>query len=149
MARIHSHKRGKSHSMRPTSSHAPTWSTYSPDEVTTYIVKMAKDGLTPSEIGVKLRDEYNVPLAKSVLGRPVLEVLKEHHLEKDLPEDLDRLIKRAKKLQEHLKTHRNDSKNVRSLELIEAKIHRLSKYYKAKGIMPQSWRYSTVIAQLM
>ncbi|NWG08839.1 MAG: 30S ribosomal protein S15 [Nitrososphaerales archaeon] len=149
MARIHSHKRGKSHSMRPTSRRAPAWSTYSPDEVTNYIVKMAKDGLTPSEIGVKLRDEYNVPLAKSVLGRPVLEVLKEHHLEKDLPEDLDRLIKRAKKLQEHLKAHRNDSKNVRSLELIEAKIHRLSKYYKAKGVLPQSWRYSTVIAQLM
>lgn len=149
LARIHSHKRGKSHSIRPTSRRVPSWLTYSPDEVTTYIVKMAKDGLTPSEIGVKLRDEYNVPLARSVFGRPILEVLKEHHLEKELPEDLDRLIKKAKKLQEHLKAHRNDSKNVRSLELIEAKIHRLSKYYKAKAILPQSWRYSAVIAQLM
>jgi small subunit ribosomal protein S15 len=37
---------------------------------------------------------------------------------------------------------------VRSLELIEAKIHRLSKYYKRTGKIPGNWKYSAVIAQL-
>ncbi|MCP8317243.1 MAG: 30S ribosomal protein S15, partial [archaeon] len=119
MARIHSHRRGKSHSMRPTSRRAPTWSTYSTDEIVTQIVKMAKDGLTPSEIGIKLRDEYNIPLVKPIWGKSVLEVLEENGLRPSLPEELDRLIKKAKTLQEHLKAHKSDRKNVRSLELIE------------------------------
>jgi small subunit ribosomal protein S15 len=34
------------------------------------------------------------------------------------------------------------------LELIEAKIHRLSKYYKRTGKIPENWKYSAVIAQL-
>jgi len=37
---------------------------------------------------------------------------------------------------------------VRSLELIEAKIYRLSKYYKEIGILPQDFKYSAVVAQL-
>jgi small subunit ribosomal protein S15 len=37
---------------------------------------------------------------------------------------------------------------VRSLELIESKIHRLSKYYKLKGKIPRNWKYAAVIAQL-
>ena len=37
---------------------------------------------------------------------------------------------------------------LRSLELIEAKIYRLSKYYKKIGILPQDFKYSAVVAQL-
>ena len=135
--------------MRPTSRRAPAWSTYSPDEIVTLIVRMAKDGLTPSEIGLRLRDEYSIPLVKPIVGKSVLEVLDENGLGPPMPEDLDRLMKRAKKLQGHLKAHKSDRKNIRSLELIEAKVHRLSKYYKSKGLLPKNWKYSTVIAQLM
>jgi len=110
---------------------------------------MAKDGLTPSEIGLRLRDEYSIPLVKPIVGKSVLEVLDENGLGPPMPEDLDRLMKRAKKLQGHLKAHKSDRKNIRSLELIEAKVHRLSKYYKSKGLLPKNWKYSTVIAQLM
>jgi small subunit ribosomal protein S15 len=34
------------------------------------------------------------------------------------------------------------------LELIEAKIHRLSKYYKRSGRLSKNWKYSAMIAQL-
>ncbi|HEX2014524.1 MAG TPA: 30S ribosomal protein S15 [Nitrososphaera sp.] len=47
-----------------------------------------------------------------------------------------------------MKIHNSDHRNVRSLELVEAKIHRLSKYYKRKGKLPQNWKYAAVIAQL-
>ena len=135
--------------MRPISKRTPSWSNYSTDEIITQIVKMAKDGLNPSEMGLSLRDDYNIPLVKPILGRSITEVLEEHNLVFNIPEDLDRLIKRAKKLQAHLKTHKGDRKNIRSLELIEAKIHRLAKYYKSKGRLPATWKYSSVVAQLM
>ena len=141
-------RRGKSHSIRPTSKRVPSWVTYSPDEVITLIVKMAKEGLTPSEIGLRLRDEYGIPLVKPLLGKGILQVLEENNLKPKLPEDLDRLLQKAKRLQAQLKVHKSDRKNVRSLELLEAKIHRLSKYYKRIGWLPPTWKYSTVVAQL-
>ena len=45
-------------------------------------------------------------------------------------------------------THKNDRRNIRSLELIEAKVHRLSMYYKKIGRIPKNWKYKSVIAQL-
>ena len=148
LARIHSHRKGKSHSTRPTSKRAPSWVTHSPEEVEALIVKLAKSGLKPSEIGIRLRDEYGIPLVKPVLSKSITDVLRENNLLGELPEDLERLLTRAKRLQEHLAVHRSDRKNVRSLELLEAKIHRLSKYYKRIGRLPQEWKYSAVVAQL-
>jgi small subunit ribosomal protein S15 len=148
LARIHSHRKGKSHSTRPTSKRAPSWVTHSPEEVEALIVKLAKSGLKPSEIGIRLRDEYSIPIVKPILGKSLSDVLKENKLLGDLPEDLERLLARARRLQEHLAVHKSDRKNVRSLELLEAKIHRLAKYYKRIGRLNPDWKYSTVVAQL-
>jgi acetoin utilization deacetylase AcuC-like enzyme len=35
-----------------------------------------------------------------------------------------------------------------SLELVEAKIYRLAKYYKQKGVLPNDFKYTAVVAQL-
>ncbi len=148
MGRIHSHRKGKSHSRRPTSKSPPSWTTYSSDEIVTLIVKMTKEGLTPSQIGVKLRDEYTIPIVEPILGKSISEVLAENNLKPETPPDLKSLLQRTKSLQDHLKDHHGDRKNIRSLELLEAKIHRLSKYYKAAGLLPRSWKYSAVVAQL-
>jgi len=51
-------------------------------------------------------------------------------------------------LQKHLKVNKKDNRNIRSLELIEAKVHRLSVYYKKIDRIPQKWKYKSVIAQL-
>jgi small subunit ribosomal protein S15 len=112
------------------------------------VVKLSKDGLSPSEIGLKLRDEHGIPLIKPVVGKSMTEVLADNNIKPDMPEDLDKLVKKALGLQKHLKVHNSDHRNVRSLELVEAKIHRLSKYYKSVGKLPKSWRYAAVIAQL-
>jgi small subunit ribosomal protein S15 len=109
---------------------------------------MANDGVIPSRIGIKLRDEYGIPLQKQITGKTVTEILKENNFVPKTPPDLENLIKKAANLQEHLKTHKRDGKNVRSLELAEARIHRLSNYYKEKGLLDKSWRYKTTIAQL-
>jgi len=118
------------------------------DQVSSLVVKLSKDGLSPSEIGLKLRDEHGVPLVKPVLGKSLTDILAENNIKPDMPEDLDKLVKKALGLQKHLKVHNSDHRNVRSLELVEAKIHRLSKYYKSIGKLPKNWKYAAVIAQL-
>ncbi len=145
---MYSDSKGKSHSTRPIFKRAPSWITYSPDEVEALIVKMAKDEVSPSLIGVKLRDEYGVPLVKLFLGKSIHDVLKENNLVKDIPDDLDLLVRRAKHMQQHLRQHHGDRKNVRSLELIEAKIHHLSKRYRKLGLVPSDWKYKSKVAQL-
>ncbi|HYB45207.1 MAG TPA: 30S ribosomal protein S15 [Nitrososphaerales archaeon] len=148
MARIHSHRHGKSHQTRPTSTSTPSWVTYGADETKAAILKLAKDGLTPGQIGMVLRDDYGVPLVKPLLGKSVTEVLVEGKAAPPLPQDLRDLIDRAERIKRHLAEHKGDRKNVHSLELVEAKIYRLSKYYKDRGLLPKSFKYTTVVAQL-
>ena len=111
-------------------------------------VELAKEGLSPSEIGIRLRDLHGIPLIKPVLGKSLTSVLIENNIKSDMPEDLDKLVRKALGLQKHLRVHNSDHRNVRSLELIESKIHRLSKYYKLKGKIPRNWKYAAVIAEL-
>ena len=148
MARIHVHTHGKSHSIRPSSKNPPSWNNQGQDQISELVVKMSKDGTSPSEIGLKLRDEYAIPLAKSIVGKSITEILAERNIKPEMPEDLDRLVRKAVGLQKHLRVHNSDHRNVRSLELVEAKIHRLSKYYKRIGRLPMNWKYAAVIAQL-
>jgi small subunit ribosomal protein S15 len=109
---------------------------------------LSKEGLTPSDIGIQLRDEYAIPLSKPILGKSVTGVLNENNIKHDMPEDLNQLVQKALGLQKHLRLHNSDHRNIRSLELIEAKIHRLSKYYKRIGKLHKTWKYGAVIAQL-
>jgi small subunit ribosomal protein S15 len=148
MARTHVHTHGKSHSIRPTSKTPPSWLSKNAEQVSSLIVKMSKDGISQSEIGIKLRDEHGVPLAKPIVGKKVSKILADNNIKGDMPEDLDHLVHKAAGLQKHLKAHNSDHRNVRSLELVEAKIHRLSQYYKSTGKIPATWKYAAVIAQL-
>jgi len=148
MARTHAHTHGKSHSIRPAVKDAPSWIVQKPKEIADIIIKFSNDGLSPSEIGLLLRDEYGIPLVKPILGKSVTQVLKDNNIEQSMPEDLNKLVQKALGLQKHLKIHNSDHRNVRSLELIESKIHRISKYYKNSGKIPTTWKYSAVIAQL-
>jgi small subunit ribosomal protein S15 len=148
MARIHAHTHGKSHSIRPTSKNAPTWVTQNQGELSALVVQLSKEGLTPSQIGINLRDEYGIALIKSTTGKTITKILLENNIKEEMPEDLDQLIRKAIGLQKHIKAHNSDRINVRSLELIEAKIHRLSKYYKRVGKLRKNWKYAAVIAQL-
>ena len=148
MARIHVHTRGKSHSTRPTSKVRPLWVSQGTDQIASLIVGMSKEGVSPSEIGLRLRDEYGIPLVKTLTGSTMSQILAENNVQTEMPEDLDRLVNKAAGLQRHLKAHNSDRRNVRSLELVEAKIHRLSKYYKRTGRLAETWKYSAVIAQL-
>ena len=148
MGRMHTHRHGKSHSQRPVEVRIPRWIDHTPKQVEELVVKYAKDGLTPSQIGIKLRDQHAIPLVQPITGKTVGVILEQNDLRPEMPEDLDNMVKKAVGLQRHLRDNKGDRRNVRSLELIEAKVHRLSVYYKRTGRIPQNWKYKSVVAQL-
>jgi small subunit ribosomal protein S15 len=147
MARTHAHTHGKSHSIRPTSKNAPSWA-IDGQEITKSILDFGKEGMSASEIGLRLRDELAVPLVKPIIGKTITQILEENDIKKPMPEDLEKLVRKALGLQKHLNIHNSDKRNVRSLELIESKIHRLSRYYKRVGKVSKDWKYASVIAKL-
>lgn len=124
------------------------WVKLTPEQIGKLVVEMNKEGLNASQIGIKLRDEHAISSIKSVTGKNMKQFMEENGINQEIPEDLEALVKRALSLQNHLKSNKGDRKNVRSLELLEAKVHRLSKYYKKKNIIPKNWKYKSVIAQL-
>ena len=148
MGRLHSHRHGKSHSVRPVVPSSPPWLKQKPQEIEDLVVKYAKEGLKPSEIGIKLRDQYSIPLTRQVAKMSVTKILEQKGFKPEMPEDLNNLVTKALGLQKHLKAHKADRRNVRSLELLEAKVHRLSSYYKKIDRIPKTWKYKSVIAQL-
>ncbi len=141
-------EKGKSHETRPVSKRAPSWCKYQSEEVEALIVKLAKEGNSASRIGTILRDQYSVPLSKPITGKRVLKIMKENKLAPAFPEDLASLLKKAESLALHLEKNRTDLYNRRALQLIEAKIHKLSRFYKKEGIVSASWKYEPKIASI-
>lgn len=148
MARMHIRRKGKSHSKRPPILKRPDWVKYTPEEIEQIVIKLAKEGKYPSEIGRILRDEYGIPTFKQIMGKKLVKFLEDKGIKYEYPEDLARLLEKARKLINHLRTHKKDYKNKHALELIEAKIHNLAEYYKRVGKLPKNWRYKTVVAKV-
>ena len=148
MGRLHTHNHGKSHSIRPIDPKKPDWVKQSNGEIEELIIKYAKEGMTTSQIGIKLRDQHAIPLVKPIIKKGIKEVLIENKLNPEIPEDLNNIVMKAVNLQKHLKENRSDNRNTRSLELVEAKVHRLSTHYKKTGEIDQKWKYKSVVAQL-
>ena len=130
MGRLHTHNHGKSHSIRPIDPKKPEWVKQSNEEIEGLIIKYAKEGMTSSQIGLKLRDQHAIPLVKPIINKSITDVLKENKLMPEIPEDLNNIVMKAVNLQKHIKENKSDSRNVRALELVEAKVHRLSTHYK-------------------
>jgi len=141
-------EKGKSHSIRPISRRPPSWCKYQPEEVEALVTKLAKEGNSPSRIGMILRDQYAIPLVRPITGKTITRILKDAELALAMPEDLGILMKKAESLAVHLEKNRRDLHNKRALQVIEAKIHKLSKYYKREGVLPANWKYEPKIASL-
>ena len=148
MGRLHTHNHGKSHSIRPIDPKKPDWVKQTNEEIEGLIIKYAKEGMTTSQIGMKLRDQHAIPLVKPIIKKGIKEVLLENKLNSEIPEDLNNIVMKAVNLQKHLKENRSDNRNTRALELVEAKVHRLSTHYKKNGNIDQKWKYKSVVAQL-
>ena len=141
-------EKGKSHSIRPVSRRPPSWCKYQPEEVEAFVTKLAKEGHSMSSIGTILRDQYAIPLVKPITGKSVSDILKAGDLASSLPEDLGNLIKKAQSLAVHMEKNKKDLHNKRNMQIIEARIHKLSRYYKREGVLAKNWKYEAKVASV-
>ncbi|XP_064474283.1 small ribosomal subunit protein uS15 [Ornithodoros turicata] len=149
MGRMHCGGKGISQSALPYRRSVPTWLKLTADDVKEHIYKLAKKGLTPSQIGVILRDSHGVAQVRWVTGNKILRILKAKGLAPQLPEDLYCLIKKAVAIRKHLERNRKDRDSKFRLILVESRIHRLTRYYKTKRVLAPSWRYESSTASAL
>lgn len=149
MARMHSRRKGKSGSRRPSVKVAPEWIELSSQEIEELVVKLGKEGLQAAMIGKILRDQYGIPYIQNVTGKSITKILTEHEFKIEHPDDLINLIKKAVGIRKHLKIHKSDVNNKVKLINVESKIRRLVKYYRDTGKLPKDWRYEPEQAALL
>ena len=68
MGRLHSNGKGISDSAIPYSRTVPAWLKTTPAQVEEQICRLARKGVTPSQIGVVLRDSHGVAQVRIVTG---------------------------------------------------------------------------------
>lgn len=126
----------------------PKWVPLGKTEIEDLVVKLASDGANSAKIGLVLRDQHGVPNVKLATGKSITEIMKEKGIMPKLPEDLGALLKKVISLDAYLKMNKRDLHNRRNLHLLEAKIRRLERYYKGRGVIPESWKYTLDRAEL-
>ncbi|NQV08340.1 30S ribosomal protein S15 [Candidatus Woesearchaeota archaeon] len=141
MARMYSRKKGKSGSTKPIVKKQPTWVRYKEKEVEMLVVKLGKEGNSPSQIGITLRDSYGIPDVKLICKKSVTVILAEKKLLSKVPNDLVDLIRRSIDIRKHMESNKKDMTAKRGLQLTESKINRLAKYYKKTGKIGMDWKY--------
>eukprot|EP01121_Diplochlamys_sp_Union-15-3_P006852 TRINITY_DN173_c0_g1_i2.p1 TRINITY_DN173_c0_g1~~TRINITY_DN173_c0_g1_i2.p1 ORF type:complete len:152 (-),score=26.84 TRINITY_DN173_c0_g1_i2:54-509(-) len=149
MGRMHSRGKGISGSAVPYKRTPPVWLKITNDEVVEQITKLARKGLTPSQIGVILRDSSGIGQIKAVTGNKVLRILRANGLAPQIPEDLYNLIKKAVAVRKHLERSKKDLDSKFRLILIESRIHRLARYYKKTQALPPTWKYESATASAL
>jgi small subunit ribosomal protein S15 len=141
---------GKSGSSKPFVSEAPAWSNTDKAAVTELILELARAGKSTAEIGTILRDQHAVPNVRLVIGMRIGKLLSDNDVGGKYPEDMMNLMRQAVAVINHLGSgNHKDLHNKRSLELTEAKIRRLARYYKSEGKLPGDWRYKRDELRLM
>eukprot|EP00029_Vermamoeba_vermiformis_P003345 TRINITY_DN1373_c0_g1_i1.p2 TRINITY_DN1373_c0_g1~~TRINITY_DN1373_c0_g1_i1.p2 ORF type:complete len:152 (-),score=38.90 TRINITY_DN1373_c0_g1_i1:65-520(-) len=149
MGRMHTPGKGISQSALPYKRTPPSWLKITPEEVNEHVCKLAKKGLTPSQIGVILRDSHGIGQVKYVTGSKIMRILKANSLAPEIPEDLYCLIKKAVSVRKHLEKFRKDSDAKFRLILVESRIHRLARYYKKVKALPPTWKYESSTASTL
>lgn len=149
MGRIYGQGKGISSSATPYKRTAPSWLKRDAKDVSDDVCKMARKGIKPSAIGVRLRDSFGISQVKAVTGNKILRILKKNGLAPEIPEDLWFLIKKAVQMRKHLERNRQDRDSKFRLIMVESKIHRLARYYKKSKQLPPTWKYESSNAAAM
>ena len=76
MGRMHNPGKGISRSALPYRRSVPSWLKMTSADVEEHIVKLARKGLRPSQIGVILRDSHGVAQVRRVTGNKIVRILK-------------------------------------------------------------------------
>jgi small subunit ribosomal protein S15 len=146
---MHARRRGKSCSVRPYRKQVPAWSNTDKAAIEKVILDLRKEGASSAKIGLVLRDRYGVPDVKLALGKRIGEILREHKVASEIPEDLRDLMMKALGLRKHLAENKKDLHNKRQLQLTESKVRRLVKYYTGSKKLPKEFVYKPDQAEIL
>ncbi|KAF8331300.1 ribosomal S13/S15 N-terminal domain-containing protein [Cantharellus anzutake] len=149
MGRMHSSGKGISQSCLPYRRSAPSWLKTTPNDIVQHITKLARKGITPSQIGAILRDSHGIPQVRFVTGNKILRILRSEGLAPSIPEDLWHLIKKAVTIRKNLEFNRRDKDGKYRLILVESRIHRLARYYKRTQKLPPTFKYDAATASTL
>ncbi|KZP27152.1 hypothetical protein FIBSPDRAFT_918000 [Athelia psychrophila] len=109
-----------------------------------HIIKLARKGLTPSSIGVTLRDSHGIPQVRFVTGNKILRVLKSNGAPPPpFPSP------RAVAVRKHLEVNCKDKDSKFRLILVESRIHRLARSYKTKQKIAPAFKYDSATASTL
>jgi small subunit ribosomal protein S13e len=70
--------KGISSTVTPFKRRSPKWVSHTPKTIVDLIVTMAKKGMSPSQIGVSIRDKEAVPSIKLLTGQKIVRLLKKN-----------------------------------------------------------------------
>ena len=143
MARMYSRKKGQSGSKKPERTESPEWVKLVPAEVEKLVMRLGERGLKPAQIGIIARDQHGIPDVKLAAKKSITKILEENNMLGLLPADLENLIRTAQRIKLHFDENKQDMDAKRGLQLTEAKIRRLAKYYKRTGKLAADWKYSS------
>ena len=141
MARMYSRKKGNHGSRKPPVKVVPKWVKHKGKDLEEIVVKLANERKNSAVIGTILRDQYGVPDSRLITKKSVTEIMREHKVYPDMPEDLMSLFRKAVFLREHMGKNKKDKKALKGLEHLESKIRRLVKYYSREGKVPAGFAY--------
>ena len=130
MATLYGKGHGKAGSHAP-KAEKPYWFNMTTREVEKLVLKLAEKGSSPVKIGLVLRDSYGIPSVKAIVGKKIQKILEEKGIETKSTE-ITALEKRIKVLKKHFEKNKKDTRAKRGLQLSEAKLRRLKKYYKKR-----------------
>lgn len=86
MGRIQCKGKGKgiSSTVTPFKRRIAKWVSHTPRTITELIVAMAKKGVSPSQIGVIIRDKEAVPSTKLLTGQKITRLLKKNGMSREM-----------------------------------------------------------------
>ncbi len=94
--------KGISSTVTPFKRRCSKWVSHTPKTISDLIVTLAKKGMSPSQIGVFIRDKEAVPSIKLLTGQKIVRLLKKNGCAPEIPEDIYCLIKKAVNIRRHL-----------------------------------------------
>ena len=110
-------------------------------EVEEMVINLAKDNTSLAKIGQILKDTYGISSVAGITGAKIKKILSENKIKREIPEDLQNLVKKSDSLKKHLEKNKQDKTAERGLKIAESNIRKLARYYKRKGFLPKSWQY--------
>ena len=146
---MHTGRHGKSKSRKPEPESVNVPQDFNKQEVEKAIIEYAQKGVPAAQIGQNLKDKHNVPYVKQYFGKRLGVILKENGIKNEIPQDMMDLLTRAVIMRRHLEKNHNDVHNRVRLGRVEAKIWRLTKYYKRTGALPTTWKYDPAKVALL